>query len=364
MSFHEFRQSAKEKLARLGRHWSSISLIGGFVFDFFTLWRIDLWLEDLIFIVYIFVAALGITYLTLHEAGMVRGKWADRFHFAFLIVLQFVFGGLFGRFFIFYSRSGSISASWPFLIFFVALFVINERLRDRYTLFTYRMSVFFITLFSFLIFYIPIIAGDMGPSQFLLSGTVSVLLMAAFGWLLFSLVRDKSKFHHRRLVISIGSIFLVINLMYFTNLIPPIPLSIESEGVYHDVHREGDGYVGTHEPAPWYEFFKRYETVHLGVGERIYAFTSVFAPTRINTTVIHEWQHYDETKKSWVTASRIPFEIVGGRDGGYRGYSFKDHTQPGRWRVNIKTDRNQLIGRLKFEITSEGSGPPLETVTL
>ena len=43
---------------------------------------------------------------------------------------------------------------------------------------------------------------------------------------------------------------------------------------------------------------------------------------------------------------------------------YKLHTQPGRWRVNIETERGQLIGRLKFEIIRVPTDPSLETKTL
>jgi len=53
----------------------------------------------------------------------------------------------------------------------------------------------------------------------------------------------------------------------------------------------------------------------------------------------------------------VRFDIVGGRDGGYRGYSFKKNLKPGDWRVDVITETDQLLGRKKFTLI-EGDTPP------
>ena len=42
--------------------------------------------------------------------------------------------------------------------------------------------------------------------------------------------------------------------------------------------------------------------------------------------------------------------IFGGRDGGYHTYSIKGNIIPGLWRVDIETERGQIIGREEFKI--------------
>lgn len=339
-----------QKLERYARHFSSLSLVFGFVFDFFTLWRIDLWAEDLIFIVYLAVAATCISYLSIHQASVVRGKWADRLQVFFHLALQFCFGGLFGRFFIFYSRSGSLTASWPFLMFLAALLVGNEVLKKRYFIFTYRMSVYFIALFSFAIFYVPIVIGEMSARVFIASGVSSLLIMGGFSWALIRALRGNLRVHIGFLIFSIMGIFGAINIMYATNVIPPLPLSVEAAGVYHELHRDGSDFVGAGEARPWYVALQGYPEVHVAPGETIYVFAAIFAPTKITTTVVHEWQYFDPKRNTWISKGRIPYDIVGGRDGGYRGYTYNTHFLPGRWRVSIRTERGALIGRIKFSV--------------
>ena len=43
-------------------------------------------------------------------------------------------------------------------------------------------------------------------------------------------------------------------------------------------------------------------------------------------------------------------EAIGGRDGGYRGYSIKNDVTAGKWRVNVKTGDGKLIGRVGFTV--------------
>ncbi len=344
------------------RRISSAGLIGGFILDNLTLRRIDLLFENLVFLSYIFVAAVCIVILGFIEANKIRPSWSPRIHTVSLLALQFAFGGLFSGFFIFYSRSGSLAASWPFLFVLLGLLIGNELFKNRYAKFTFRMSVFFVILMSFAIFAVPILARNLSPGIFLLSGAMSVMVMAGFVYVVTSLLPIFQP-HIKFLQWSVGAIYLSVTLMYFTNILPPIPLSLKDAGVFHDLRPLGASYVAVRETHPWYTFLRRYEEVHREVGEPVYAFSAIFAPTRIDTTVVHEWQ-YDDPEDGWITVSRIPFAISGGRDGGYRGYTLKRSLQPGKWRVNIETQRGQLIGRIKFKIIPEKLQEPLETVTL
>ena len=89
-----------EKFRSHGRHIWLSALVAGFVFDFFTLWRIDLWQEELIFAIYIVVAGACIAYLTLVRAEPPEQGRPLRAVLP-MLALQFTFGGLLGRFFIF-----------------------------------------------------------------------------------------------------------------------------------------------------------------------------------------------------------------------------------------------------------------------
>ena len=163
-------------------------------------------------------------------------------------------------------------------------------------------------------------------------------------------------------LIAIAGIYGVFHLLYFTNIIPPIPLAIKEIGIYHSILRTDNGYEVSFEPVLRYIPFRNYSlTFHWVASQPIYSYSSVFAPTRLDTTILHRWSYYDNRKEKWMETDRLGFQIAGGRDGGYRGYTFKTNVFPGKWRVEVITGRDQLLGRLNFEIVETDA--PLELKT-
>jgi hypothetical protein len=161
--------------------------------------------------------------------------------------------------------------------------------------------------------------------------------------------------------LSVVSIFAIINVLYFANIIPPIPLAMKELGVYHSVTKLNGEYLLTEEQRSWWDVW-RYRTVHLKSGEVAYVFGSVFAPTALETQVTHVWEFYDVSLGEWVEKDSVSFDILGGRDGGYRGYTLKRDIEEGLWRVNVESNRRQLIGRLHFRVVHGVPTAPLVTV--
>ena len=223
------------------------------------------------------------------------------------------------------------------------------------------MSVLFIAIFSFAIFFIPVVIGKLGAPIFLLSGFISLIIISAILVLLKALTKDSLSQRNAGLKTIILAIYLTFNVLYFTNLIPPIPLSLKELNVYYHVLRteEGNFRVQSYE-RPWYEFYKQDE-IYLREGDRLYAYSSVFAPTSIESTITHSWSYFNETSNNWTKVSRIPFSISGGRDGGYRGYTYKTAFTPGLWRIDVLTERDQLLGRRKFKVIFSETRPPITT---
>jgi len=158
-------------------------------------------------------------------------------------------------------------------------------------------------------------------------------------------------FHKNRkyIFISIASTLAAITLFYFLNIIPPIPLSMKEKVIAYDIERlSGGDYRVLEADYKWYEDLFGKRTAYISNNSPVYVFSSVFAPTKLNTDIVHEWQV--KTEDGWQTASRIDFPIEGGADQGYRGYSVKYNLYPGLWRVNIETERGQTIGRIKFKV--------------
>ena len=89
-------------------------------------------------------------------------------------------------------------------------------------------------------------------------------------------------------------------------------------------------------------------TTHFG--EKIYAYSAIFAPVNLKTTIVHDWQFYDESRKQWVSRASLVFDIAGGRQEGYKGYSWMSSLEKGNWRIYVKNLRGQVLGVTRFSV--------------
>jgi len=244
----------------------------------------------------------------------------------------------------------------------VALLIGNERFKEQYLRFRFQIGILFVALFSFTIFSLPVLLKSIGPGIFLLSGVVSIGLIALFVYALSKSMPQKVRAAQRGIAVIVGSVYLAFNALYFAGAIPPLPLSLKEIGVYHSVNRlSGGSYVGVYEPAPRYAFYSdSSKTFHRTKGEAVTVFSAVFAPTDLAVAVLHEWQYFDDARQRWVTTDILSFPIVGGRDGGYRGYSTKAGVFEGRWRVEVITQHGQRIGQIRFSVQNTLKSPKIE----
>lgn len=346
------------------RYISPLTLVVAlFVDTFFLIRRVDTLLTSLILFSYLALATAVCVLIALVQTGRVRLPWLLRVTPLLPVISQYAFGGLFIAFLSLYSRSAALSISWIFVVAIAALLIANERFVRFYLRFAFQISILFIALFSFLIFYVPLLFGRIGPSMFIGSGLISLILIWGFlfalSYIVPGLVRNERAVYMR----SIASIFIVFNILYFTNAIPPLPLALKEGGVYHKVDRIGDEYRLLAEPVEWYEAYLRYNTAfHRAGDEPVYVYASIFAPSGLSTAVSHEWQRYDEAQGEWITLQVVPYSIVGGRDEGYRGYSVFRGPPEGEWRVNVLTQHGQLIGRVSFMVVNVAEEVPLQLV--
>jgi hypothetical protein len=353
--------------ARIERPFSSISLIGGFVFDALTLTRVDELWENSWVLAHLAIVTICAIIINLVENEGAAEENPAKLHFWLVNIMQFFFGGIFSTFLVFYFRSGTITTSWPFLVVLAAAFIANERLKRHYTRFAFQISLLFLSYYLFLIYLMPILFHIINTPVFILSGITSLVVI---GILLYVL----RKFSHERfqgkelwlVELCIAVIFVGMNVLYFYNLIPPLPLSLKTGDIYQSLVVNGPGqYTVQHEDQGWFSFFDWSETIHIVPGDPLYAYTAVFSPTALNTQIVHVWQYYDPTTNNgsggWVTRGRIPLALTGGADGGYRTFSLVPNITAGAWRVNVETPRGQLIGQLRFNVVVATSEPELAT---
>lgn len=356
-----FRAHAKSAYARLERPISSISLLGGFAFDAVTLKRVDTFWENFWIVAHLAVVAVCILLLNRKAEAAVEPKDPARAQFWFINILQFFFGGLLSTFLVFYFRGGSLRASWPFFLLLGAAFAANENLKAHYARLAFQVSFFFLSLLCFSIYILPVLLHRIGAFIFLLSGALSLALLFLFLRLLVSVTGLDLEMERRTLVTCIVAIFLTINVLYFLNLIPPLPLSLQDASVCHAITRDADGHYAMQTEGPGLlRFFRLVDSFHTTSAAPVYAYSAIFSPTSLNTKIVHEWQFY-EPKRGWTTLSRVELAVRGGRGGGYRTYSVKTGIMAGAWRVNVETPSGALLGRLRFNVFLQATEPPLIT---
>jgi hypothetical protein len=99
-------------------------------------------------------------------------------------------------------------------------------------------------------------------------------------------------------------------------------------------------------------------------GEKLYLYSAVFAPYRLTTNIQHRWEWRDPKTKDWILEQTVRFAIRGGREDGYRAYSFHSQPQPGEWRVNILSLDGRAVGRVRFSVQPVQNPPALTTSVL
>src|SRR3989344_21687 len=350
---------------RYEHHLGVAAIFAGFVFDLIIADRPDSIPNNLLLLSYLFIA--GATIVLLNIRASHHRESEDSFEkLLMLLILQFCFGGLASNLFVLYGRSGTLAVNALFVGLLGVLILGNEFFRGRYALLRFNVGVFYLLLLSYCVIAVPtFITHSIGRWEFLLSGLVSLGVVAIF-LVAVSAVALRDREERLSVFATVGGIFIAFNILYFLNIIPPVPLSLKDIGVYHSVLPRSSGdYVALYEKPGRFEVWRATaETFNAAPGEGAFCFSSVFAPADLKTPVYHRWEYYDEEAREWQTRSRISFPISGGRSEGYRGFSTKYSLSPGRWRCAVETEEGALIGRAAFTVVETVAPPALSTKTL
>ncbi|MEW5789425.1 MAG: DUF2914 domain-containing protein [Pseudomonadota bacterium] len=345
-----------DRLIRLQRALPALAFFGGFLWDALTLGRnvapMDLWLLA----GYLALAAGILWFLGRRQAREAaaagapeettppmapRPWWRESGPY---LLLQFCFGGLFSALFIFYFKSSSHLLALFWALGLGALLVANEFLEDQYRRFTLTWALFGLCAMLLLNFAVPHILGSLSAFWFYLS------TLAGAG--LAHTLRHKTPGRPGR-IRPVWAVAGALILAWLLDVIPPVPLVKRAITVGHDLGKQGGDYVIHHEKTPWWVFWREVESeVHLLPGERLYCLAAVFAPTGLNTRLYHHWR-YKDPDQGWVSRSRIGLALAGGRQGGYRGYTYKTNLAPGDWEVSVETEAGRTVAIHEFTVSED-----------
>jgi hypothetical protein len=333
--------------------------VAGFLFDTLAVGRIDKLHNIIHQATYLSLCAF-FTSLELRElhGGFTpseRFKTAWRYHTG---ATHFMLGTLLNIYTLFYFKSASMGASFLFLMILASLLAVNEMKPFESSGTLLRMTLFSLCLVSYFTYLIPTLMGRLGALPFLGSLAAASACVALLTWRLDLRMPDQTRSIRRHVVYPFGAVACLFAVLYFTKIIPPVPLSLSEIGVYHEVRREGDRFALSSTRPRW-KFWQRGDQMfEARPGDAIYCWVSVFSPTRFKERLEVRWRFHEPD--GWGEPERIPLPITGGRDEGWRGFTVKAKHKPGRWRVEVVTSDGRELGRINITVTSDDSLSPRE----
>lgn len=340
----------------------AVFFIAGFLFDILTLSRID----DVATLVQegLYLVLLGALVMMdeRYRADLAAPpRWlAPAWRFS-EDAIHFLFGSLLSSFTLFYLKSSSGLAPVLFMSILGTLLVANElpRIRERGPVVRFALLSLCVTTYGALL--LPIALGFISRWMFV---AAVVMACAAIGWCVRTLSRwtGEARAVLRRAAGPAFGMQAILVVAYFMGAIPPVPLSVQFMGIYHEVvppgaqtaAEGGDSPAGrTYElrhERPWWKLWQHGDQDFAArPGDVVYCFARIFAPGGFQDAVYVHWSWHGGTG-DWLDEGRTRLGIVGGRGDGFRAFATKRNYQPGRWRVAIETEDGRDIGVIRFDL--------------
>ena len=339
----------------------AVFFFAGFIWDALTIGRNVAASDLIIFTGYLLAAALILftisrpSFILADEAqdkiqNQTQNKFQAPTHVYAIInsrvpylLLQFLFGSLLSALFILYFKSSNHWLAWVMSLLLASLLVANEFLENHYRRYTISWALFGLCAMLLFNFALPFLLGSVLSIWFYLS----TLLGAFFALMLYTKTPN-----HLGSIWPVWLIASVLMLAYAADMIPPVPLVKRDIVMAYTIEKIQGKYQLSQQKSPRWVFWRKTSNdLHVGSGERIYCFSSIFAPTGLETKLFHDWQIH--TKQGWVLQSRASFTVNGGRYDGFRGYTYKTNPAAGDWRVIIKTENDKTIAVHEFSVSNK-----------
>lgn len=344
----------------LRRFYPVTAFLGGFVWDALTLGQ-RVRAADLGRLGgFLLGAALLVLWLAYRESRKLdapfEGKGARGVFLGFrwqvpYLLLQFFFGGIYSALFILYFKSSGHLGSWLTATGLGVLLVGNEFAGKRYGRhFTLTWMLFALNAILLFNFALPHAVGSLNPLWFYVSTAAGVLLTH----LLWRLAPGQPG-----RISPAWALAVALLLAKSLDMIAPVPLVKQDLAVGHQFVQESGRYLMQVEQASVWQFWRdQATTVHVAEGEKLYGVSAVFAPLGLTAALEHRWEVREAG--GWRLVYRNRFQSTGGRERGFRGYSWVLNPSPGEWRFIVATQDGRAIGVFSFRV--ERGTPGLEEV--
>ena len=291
-------------------------------------------------------AMLRFELLEREPPGWLKRPWRYVEH-----AMHFMLGTLLNAFSLFYVKSGSGVTAVLFLVLISVLLIVNEHPRFHRLGPVVLFGLYSFALTSYLAYLLPVLLGHLRAWMFFVASALSLLPIVLLARLMARWGQGSRRAFRQALGPAIGVQALLL-VLFVAHLVPPVPLSVRSLGIWHAVEREGSEFKLSRLPGSrWDDLWRKDERVFLArPGDRVFVFTRVFAPHNFRDQVRVRWARWEPARREWGQSDAIPLRIVGGREEGFGGYAYKQNWSPGEWQVGIETADGREIGRTRFEI--------------
>ena len=327
----------------LRRFFPVVAFLCGFVWDALTIGQrvrvTDFWQ----FGGYLLGSALLIHWLAFRESRMwaepgaektLRGRFLGLAWQAPYLLLQFLFGSIFSALFILYFKSSGHLGTWLTATLLGGLLIANEFAGRRYgKRFTLTWALFALNAILLFNFALPMTVGSLHPMWFYLSTAAGILLTHGL-W--------RFSFGCPGRIGPAWAVALALVVAWRLDMIAPVPLVKQDLAIGHAFSQE-NGYFRLQVEAPpfWQIWRDQSATLHVAEGEKLYGISAVFAPLGVSAALEHRWEVRES--QGWRVVYRSRFHSTGGRERGFRGYSWVLNPAPGDWRLIVATQDGRTI---------------------
>lgn len=137
-----YTTKGKEVYKRYEKFYPVIFFLAGFLYDSLTL-NIENTFDHFILLLYTIVAGGMILLIGMLETGQITHEKILRYKKWYPNILQFLLGGLFSAYVVFYFKSAAISKSLIFVCFLLILMVLNEFFHHKMLNITFLCTLYF-----------------------------------------------------------------------------------------------------------------------------------------------------------------------------------------------------------------------------
>ena len=273
-------------------------------------------------------------------------EWSETWKQRFTWAVQFCFGGLFSALVVCYFKSSGSLASFLLVILLAILLVGNEFLQKKYESFGVSLAFFCLLGTMFMNFAIPHLVHRIGFIWFFLSTLLS-FVMCMFIW----------KISHRKksILVAPALISILLVVAYIMNWVPPVPLVLKQKIACQNFDK-ATYTCDIDDPNIFQSIGLQIPSVHKVDSSEVYFLASIYAPAKLKAELEYLWYYQDPQTGKYKLTDRISsgrMTLNGGRESGFRTFTRKKNTPPGKYRVEVAYKNGAVIGSGTFEVFGE-----------